>query len=275
MKKRNYSKKEMAIIIVLSIVMLTIAVLLNQFFPADSKKTASDSVTVTGVATATATPTVAPTPVPDPTEKIATFLQGPKSWGWRLPWSGIWGEEYYDGGKFGAFGCGPCCMANIYTTVSPYECSPLDMYEYAKKVGGYEGGGAIDWGSIKVTLKKAGITSDVWRKPKKYSKFQKQVKDSLACIVVVSSYNSDCYWKDTPGHYVTIFQYDEHTDRVFLADSGDPNHNRHWVKLKKIYKSLKTSNSWQYLAVTDYNKKKDAWKHKGFGGECVLPDSWK
>ena len=119
-----------------------------------------------------------------------------------------------------------------------------------------------------------GIASDVWRKPAKYSSFQKMVQKSKACIVVVSSYDSECYWKDTPGHYVTLFLYDEKRDRIFLADSGDPNHNRHWVPLKKIYKSLKKSNKWQILAVTGYEPEKDQWKHKKIGGNCVLPDGW-
>ena len=51
-----------------------------------------------------------------PEDAVYTFLQGPKSWGKRLTWSGKWAETYYDGGKFGAFGCGFCCMANIYST---------------------------------------------------------------------------------------------------------------------------------------------------------------
>lgn len=279
MKKRNYSKKEMAVIVILSIAMLTAAVLLNRFFPVDSKQTSGNRVTVSRQAVAavtpTPTPTVMPTATPNPTEKIASFLQGPQSWGERREWSGIWGEEYYDGGKFGSFGCGLCCMANVYTTLSDYECSPLDMYRYAKKYGGYGGGGAIDWGPMKKTLKRVGIMSDVWRKPLRYAQFQKQVKESLACIVVVSSYNSNCYWKNTPGHYVTLFAYDEKKDQIFLADSGNPNHNRHQVALKKIYKSLKTSNNWQYLTVTAYRKEQDKWKHDGFGGRCVLPATWK
>ena len=271
MRKRDYTKKQMAAIIILSIAMLATAVILNQFFPAKSQETSTEPVsTVTPEPTATP----APTPTPDPTEKIATFLQGPKSWGRRLDWSGSWGEEYYDGGKFGSFGCGLCCVANIYTTFSGHQCSPIDMYVFAKMVTDYSGGGAIDWGYMKEALQKTGFTSDVWRKPKDYSDFQKQVKDSMACIVVVSSYNSDCYWKNTGGHYVTIFQYDEKSDKIFLADSGDPAHNRHWVGLKKIYKSLKTSNKWQYLAVTEFDKNKDTWKHRGFGGNCVLPEGW-
>lgn len=271
MKKRDYSKKQIIIISLMSIAMLALAMLLNHFLPVNSRETS-----VEPVSTSTPKPTVTPTPVvtptPDPTKKIATFLQGPKSWKKRLNWSGHWGEEYHDGGSFGSFGCGLCCMANIYTTFSDYQCSPIDMYEYAKKVTEYGGGGAIDWGYMKETLRSLGFSSDVWRKPKKYADFQKKVRNSLACIVVVSSYDSDIYWKNTGGHYVTIFEYDEKSDKIFLADSGDPTHNRQWVKLSKIYKSLKTSNKWQYLAVTGFDADKDKWKHKGFGGNCVLPD---
>lgn len=275
MRKREYTKKQLAVIILLSMGMLAAAALLNIFFPADSKVTeTSKEIVEVPLPAATETASPVATPTPDPTERIATFLQGPKSWKSRLDWSGEWGEGYYDGGSFGGFGCGLCCMANIYNTFTEYECSPIDIYEYAKKTSGYEGGGAIDWGYMKETLKSLGFTSDVWRKPKNYEKFQQMVKESMACIVVVSSYDSECYWKDTPGHYVTLFAYDEASDKIFLGDSGDPTHNRHWVALKKVYKSLKTSNNWQYLAVTAYEEKKDRWKHRGFGGNCVLPEGW-
>jgi hypothetical protein len=165
-------------------------------------------------------------------------------------------------------------MANLYTSLSEYECSPLDMYRYAKKKSGYGGGGAIDWGYMKETLAAAGISGDVGRKPSEYETFQKKVKAAAAMIVVVSSQDSTCYWKNTPGHYVTLFLYDEAADKVFLADSGDPNHNRHWVSLKKIYRSLKTANSWQFFAVNGYDKERDSWKHSGFGGTVILPDGW-
>lgn len=275
MKKRDYTKKQMAAIILLSIAMLAAAVILNQYFPSKTKKTSTEPVmSASPVPTATATATVVPTPTPDPTEKIASFLQGPKSWKEGRYWSGEWGVEFYDGGSFGGFGCGLCCMANIYCSLTDYRCSPLDIYSYAKKKTEYGGGGAIDWGYMKETLACAGLTSDVWRKPGKYSVFQKMVKQSKACIVVVSSDDSECYWKDTPGHYVTLFLYDEKTDRVFLADSGNPKHNRQWVKLKKVYKSLKKSNKWQYLTVSAYDANKDQWKHNKIGGACVLPDAW-
>lgn len=237
MQKREVTKKQLAVIILLSIGMLAAAALLNQFFPAGSKQTKETlkqtAVTPKVTALPSLSPTQKPTPTPDPTKKVATFFQGPKAYEGRREWSGKWGKEFYDGGSFGAFGCGLCCMANIYTTFSSYESSPVDMYRYAKKVSGYGGGGAIDWGYMKATLKELGFTSDVFRKPGKYEAFQKLVKESLACIVVVSSNDSDCYWKETPGHYVTLFLYDEKSDKIFLGDSGDLTHNRQWVPLKK------------------------------------------
>lgn len=268
MKKRNYTKKQIAIIILLSALMLLAGVLLNQ---KDDNTVPTQSEPVSKAAVTATPPAVVEE---DPTESIATFLQGPKSWGERREWSGKWGETIMDGGSFGGFGCGLCCMANIYTTLSPYECSPVDMYKRAKMKSGYEGGGAIDWGYMKDTLQSVGIASDVFRKPSKYTKFQKMIGEAECALVVVSSNDSDCYWKDTPGHYVTLFLYDEEKDKVFLGDSGDPNHNRHWVSLKKIYRSLKTSNNWQMLLVSGYDKKKDSWKHKGFGGTMVLPERW-
>lgn len=286
MKKRNYSRRQLALICFLSIAMLAAAALLNKALPPRSKpvsatpaaaaeKTASQ-MAVAGQASGASgeLETGGVEELPDPTERIATWFQGPKTWKARAEWSGKWGDSDYDGSRFGAFGCGLCCMANIYCSLTDYRCSPADMYEYAKKVSGYGGGGAIDWGFMKNTLESAGFTCMVGNKPAKYSEFQQIIRQSQACIVVVSSYDSTCYWKDTPGHYVTLFLYDETTDKIFLGDSGDPGHNRKWVPLKKIYRSLKTSNRRQYLAVTGYDEKADRWKHEGIGGEYVLPEGW-
>lgn len=286
MKRRNYSRRQIALICFLSIAMLAAAAILNKVLPprsepasatpaAAAEKTSSQTA-VDGQASAASgeleTGTVAE--LPDPTEKIATWFQGPKMWKARADWSGKWGDTEYDGSKFGAFGCGLCCLANVYCSLTEYRCSPADMYHYAKKVTEYGGGGAIDWGYMKKTLENIGFTCMVGNKPEKYSDFQQMIQQSKACIVVVSSYDSTCYWQDTPGHYVTLFLYDEATDKVFLGDSGDPEHNRQWVPLKKIYRSLKTSNSRQYLTVTGYDTTKDQWKHTDIGGEYVLPEGW-
>ena len=114
-----------------------------------------------------------PTPKPeDPTKQIYTYLQGPKSWNMGLDWSGEWGESFMDGGSFGGFGCGLCCMANIYSTLSKGECSPVDMYRYVKKHTGYGGGMAIDWGYMRRGLTSLGIRCHVERKQETYRQFR-------------------------------------------------------------------------------------------------------
>lgn len=276
--RKRYTRRQMFFFVLLGIIALYSLAFFTHILSQKTKemrarKTVASPAAV--VAQVTPTPTIVPTPIPDPTESIATFFQGPKAWEMRLDWSGKWGKEYHDGGSFGGFGCGLCCMANIYCSLTPYECSPIDMYEYAKEQSEYWGGGAIDWGFMKQTMTAAGFTCDVGRKPKSYKRFQKLVKESKATIVVVSSYNSTCYWQDTPGHYVTLFLYDEETDTIFLGDSGDPSHNRQRVSLKKIYKSLKTANNWQYMTVLSYDEGNDQYKHKGFGGKCIIPEDWK
>lgn len=286
MKKRDYSKRQIVLICVLSIAMLASAAVLNKVVPprvepasatpssvSAAEKNSSQAAVhgqASGASGELETGDIAEDP--DPSEKVATWFQGPKTWKARMDWSGEWGDTEYDGSRFGAFGCGLCCMANIYCTLTDYRCSPVDMYGYAKKVTEYGGGSAIDWGYMKGTLQHAGFRCKVGNKPRKYADFQNMLKQSKACIVVVSSQDSTCYWQDTPGHYVTLFLYDEKTDRVFLGDSGDPEHNRQWVPLKKIYRSLKTSNRRQYLTVTGYDAKKDQWKHKDMGGNYVLPE---
>ncbi len=204
-------------------------------------------------------------------ENIFTFLQGPKSWEKRIDWSGSWGKEFYDGGSFGGFGCGLCCLANVYSTISTFQCTPVDMYKFTRKTTGYGGGGAISWDCMDTALNKLGFSTSLKRKPRSYKAFREQIAAAECSIVLISSDDSKCYWKNTPGHYVTIFSYDKQTGTVFLADSGNPDHNRQRVRLNKIYKSLKTASEWQYLIAGDYNSKNDKWKHKKADGRWVRP----
>ena len=217
------------------------------------------------------TPSMKPTEKPDETKKLYTYLQGPKSWKRGIDWSGEWGEQYMDGGSFGGFGCGMCCMANVYSSLTEYQCSPVDMYRFAKKHTGYGGGMAIDWGYMRRSLTRLGFQCHVEHKQETYRQFRQNISDAKCAIVLVSSSNSTVHWKNTPGHYVTIFAYDKKHDRVFLADSGDPDHNRKWISLKKIYRSLKTASNWQYLLVEGYQKSKDIWKHKTASGVWNRP----
>lgn len=222
----------------------------------------------------TASPQSAGTSAPkqtDSTDKIYSYLQGPRSWERGLDWSGEWGERFMDGGSFGGFGCGLCCLANIYSTETEYQCSPIDMYRYAKKHTGYSGGMAIGWGYMRRTLASLGFECHVEQKPQDYEEFVKDISESICSIVLVSSSDSKVYWKDTAGHYVTVFAYDSARDKIFLADSGNPEHNRQWVSLKKIYRSLKTASAWQYLVVEQYNASQDTWKHKSTTGAWNRP----
>ena len=204
----------------------------------------------------------------------ATFLQGPKGWKKRADWSGAWGDKEYDGRRFAGFGCGLCVMANFYTSLTPYQCSPIDMYKYAKKVSSYEGGSAIDWPQIKMTLEATGFTVDTGRKPKKYKDFQQLISEAKAAMVVISSSDDDSYWKHTPGHYVTILGYRKEDDKIFLGDSGDLKHNRSWIPLKTVYKAIKKSNALHYMRVLDYDPSKDSWKHKKINGDWAIPLYW-
>lgn len=207
---------------------------------------------------------------------VYTFLQGPVSWESKAPYSGIWCESELDGGLFSVFGCGLCDLANIYSSLTPFECSPLDMYWLARKVSDYSpggGSGAIDWPYMAETLSKTGFTTRLKRKDKKYEAFQKAMSECLTAIILISSEEDDSYWQDTPGHYINVWHYNPGTDEIFLGDSGNPKHNRQWVPLRTIYDAISTQNSWQYLLVTAYDEEKNTWKYSGIHEEWTRP-SW-
>ncbi len=213
----------------------------------------------------------APTPTVNPEDRVYSYFQGPKCWEEQREWSGKWGKEYHDGSSFGAFGCGFCCMANIYSTLTEYECTPLDIYEFSKKRTPYGGGGAIAWQFMRTVLTEIGFQVRLGEKPPTYDVFREMVEETQAMLVLVSSSNDDSYWKDTPGHYVTLFLYDRETDEVFLTDSGDPSHNRQRIPLKTVYKALKTSSDFQFISVLSYDRDSDSWKHRGAEGVWIRP----
>lgn len=198
--------------------------------------------------------------------EVYTFLQGPRSWEERVAWSGEWCFFGVKGNSFGNFGCGLCCMANIYDTLSPYEVSPWGMCEYAMSVSGYapkKKVGAIDWGNMKEVLKKCGMACDVYYKPDTYEMFQQQLAEAKSAVVLVCSANDDTYWKDTSGHYVNIWLYKEEDDTVFLAEPGSPTNNRTRIPLRYVYDALKTTSKFQYLLVDEYEEENNQWKADG------------
>lgn len=197
---------------------------------------------------------------------VYSFLQGPKSYSEGLPWGGAWCEETVGYNKFGGFGCGFCCMANIYSTLTDYECSPLDIYEFAKTASKYyptSESGAIGWKDMKKTLKAAGFACKNYRKPATYGEFKDQMRHTLSAIVLVSSAEDAAFWQDTPGHYVNIWLYQQEEDMVFLAEPGNPANNRTWIPLRYVYDALKTVSDYQYLAVTSYSEENNLWKWNG------------
>ena len=93
--------------------------------------------------------------------------------------AGEWGEQYMDGGSFGGFGCGLCCMANVYSSLTEYQCSPVDMYRFAKKHTGYGGGMAIDWGYMRRSLTRLGFQCHVEHKQETYRQFRQNISDAV------------------------------------------------------------------------------------------------
>ena len=199
-------------------------------------------------------------------QKVHTFLQGPKSWSEGIPWSGEWCQFSVEGNPFGGFGCGLCCMANIYNTLSPYEVSPWDMFEYAVSSSSYAPDGrygAIDWKEMRHVLRKCGVRCKLYRKPETYEMFQEQMKTLKSAVVLITSAEDDTYWQNTPGHYVNIWLYQEEDDTVFLAEPGNPENNRSRIPLRYIYDALKTVSRFQYLAVEGYLEEDNQWKAHG------------
>lgn len=207
-------------------------------------------------------------------ESVYTFLQGPKSWSEGRTWSGEWSMRYFRKNSFGGFGCGLCCMANIYSTLSPYICSPMDMFEYATQVSAYyptSQSGAIGWEDMNTTLNSAGLDSQLYVKPATYEEFQQQMEEASSAIVLVSSNNDDTYWKETKGHYVNIWLYNSETDEVFLAEPGSPTNNRSWIPLRYVYDALKTVSQYQYLMVDGYEEEQNGWKWNGIDDNWIAP----
>ena len=58
---------------------------------------------------------------------------------------------------------------------------------------------------------------------------------------------------------------------IFLGDSGNPDHNRHWVPLRYLYDAMAHDSSWQYMLVRSYDDAKNTWKYSGITEKCTFP----
>lgn len=204
---------------------------------------------------------------------IYSFLQGPRSYQTGISWSGEWCGFSVEGNTFGSFGCGLCCMANVYNTLSPYEVSPWDMYEHAKISSGYTPGGgygAIDWQEMRCTLETCGISGELHSKPETYDEFRQQIREAKSAIVLVCSGNDNSFWTATQGHYVNIWLYQE-DDTVFLADPGNREKNRSRIPLRYVYDALKTGSTFQYFAVKNYAEAENMWRADGIEEDWCRP----
>lgn len=202
---------------------------------------------------------------------VYSFLQGPRSWESGIAWSGEWCYFNEQRNFFGNFGCGLCCMANVYDTLSPYEVSPWDMLGYAKETANYTpsyGTGAIGWEMMKKVLRQCGMECGLYNKPGTYEAFQEEIKRGCTAVVLVCSSNDDTYWTKTAGHYVNLWLYDEESDTVFLAEPGSPERNRGRIPLRYVYNALKTASEYQYLLVEGYSEEQNQWKGNG------IDESW-
>ena len=209
---------------------------------------------------------------------IYSFLQGPKAWKSKTDWSGSWCDIELAGQKFSVFGCGLCDLANVYSTLTLYDCSPIDMYWYAQEVSDYapvDGYGAIDWPYMKKTLQTTGISCRLKRKDRSFEQFRESIAGGITAIVNVSSANDSTYWHEVYGHYVNIWLYSREDDTVFLADSGNPEHNRQRIPLRYIYDALKTSDRYQYLLVTKADETANTWQHDGIDLKWRKPKYYK
>ncbi|MCR5273121.1 MAG: hypothetical protein K6E13_09070 [Lachnospiraceae bacterium] len=211
----------------------------------------------------------------NPEDSVYTFLQGPRAYSSGITWGGDWCLYSIRGNSFGGFGCGLCCMANIYDTLSPYEVDPLEMFEYAKTASKYSPTsktGAIGWVDMWRTLKKCGIDVRLKNKPATYEEFREDMKNSQSMVAVVSSYENNEYWTSTSGHYINIWLYKEDDETVFLAEPGNPENNRTRIPLIYVYNALKTASNYQYLMAVEYDEDSNEWKGDGISATWNSPD---
>lgn len=299
-QRRNRLHTFLVIFVITLLIIITLLVLVLVFMQMSQDKKqagqpATEAALQTEYANAYETPTESATEVsvteaalPEPgTRKdftdfvetdIYTFMQGPKAWAAKVDFSGSWCEVVLADQEFSVFGCGLCVLANIYSTLTECDCSPLDMYDYARQVSGYapsSGYGAIDWPFMKQTLQTVGIEAKLRKKNISYRQFQEAIANSYCAVVLVSSYNDDTYWHEVEGHYVTIWLYDPEDDTVFLSDSGNPDHNRQRIPLRYIYDALKTAGSHQYMMITGVDENGNTWGHDGISIKWKRPKYYK
>ena len=182
---------------------------------------------------------------------IYSFVQCPFDFYPDPRCTGDWVNITAGGQEFMYFGCGTCCLSNIWSTLTGEVITPDVMFERAKEKTDYNpdsGIGAISWRQLKQVLSESGLNVETKRKPSDYELFKKDAAEASTLLVLVCKDNDDKLWFYTNGHYVTIWEYDPETETVFVADPSGM-FNRMRVDLIDIYNALKTSSDAQYMMI--------------------------
>ena len=185
-------------------------------------------------------------------KQIYSYVQVPDEiYDGDLKWSGDWGNITAAGREFIYWGCGICCLSNIFSTYRGKPVPPDEVFDHTVSntdYNPYSGVGAVSWAQLKKVCGQYGFQAVLKSKPADYSVFQKDMREAAAVIVLVSKQNDAKLWWYTNGHYVNLWEYDPVSDSVFLSDPSGL-FNRARVMLIDIYKALKTSSDAQYLIV--------------------------
>lgn len=136
----------------------------------------------------------------------------------------------------------------MYSSLTPAECTPDEMYQWCKDYSDYYGDGAISWEQVSFMARFFDFPGELVHTDD-YATFQADMASSRAMMILVSSYYENPLWSNLPGHYVTLWQYDPQTDTAFLTDSSRPNNNRTRVALSDVFMGLDVSDAYQYMKV--------------------------
>ncbi|MDO4961734.1 MAG: hypothetical protein Q4E57_07790 [Eubacteriales bacterium] len=184
--------------------------------------------------------------------KIYSYIQQEiKYYNGDPKWAGEWAHITAAGREFINFGCGICCLSNIYSTFQQKPVTPDLVYDWAKQYVAYDpdsGIGAMSWSQLKGMITRYGMTAETKHKPADYAQFQRDMYEADACIVLVCKDNDARLWWYTNGHYVNVWAYDYASDSLFLSDASGL-FNRARVPARWIYDALKTASDAQYLVV--------------------------
>jgi len=170
-------------------------------------------------------------------QKIYSFVQTTWKYYPDLRWTGPWSCIEAGGQEFFYFGCGICCLTNIYDTLTGDVVSPTTMYEWCRKYSSYNpdsGKGAISWGQLTEMCRKLGLDATVHKK-KDYNTFMNDLKEADCVLALVSKDGIGSIWPDTNGHYITLWNYDTPSHTVFVTDSSGLR-NRTRVRLSDVFK---------------------------------------